>query len=860
MHVPVVDAPTFGCMSHSQEEGRGMNNTRTVTHYLTLAALLLSTPVFAAQNDVSPDADLTPIVEHWAQPQPVNAAWFNSAGIRGSEFLPAGNDPEGDMPREVAYLPSGDTVLVVHRDTDNVMFFDVDTQTVTDVVDVGDFPVSVTITPDGSLALVPNILDHTVSVIDVPTRTLAATVPITGEQPFLVKVTTDGSLAIVGVITDGSTSRFSVIDLNTYNETLSFPCAPQGVNGFFWSPETGGFGNLFTDFDITPDGSTIVLPDSTNSQVVLYDVATGNVLAELPTAGQANAVDISATGTFAAVAHGGNPGAIAIIDLINQSVDAVYPVNDYTTSSICQITPDDQYVIGAISNNAIFMDLATGNITATLYTGTVGDVEISSDDQYAFVSNYNASVISLASQSIVKQITIAACVEAATSPTENRAVALNNRFGEGIHFYNINGASGYAEGQQVSGMPPEGDDSYAVAVSPAGDVAVVTNVTSDNVTIFDLTTNTARAWVDVGDRPKDVQITPDGNYAVVCAMDANYVRVIDLSTDSVAASLYIYRRPGRVLISPDSQYAYVLNVAGTDMISFIHLDGENSAIETQLPAGQTGSANGPLYTETSGIALSPDGSILAVCDSFNDYLRLFDTATQTQITQVLVGDFPLRAAFSPDGNRIYVTNHFGNSVSVVEYNGSTWGVVGTVSSYAYPMTIAADADYFYFGNNSSGPALRVVDAHTLNVVKTFSYAEGYPRDTYLDDANNLLYVAGTNSELLVIQTDGANSSIVASHPLTAPPCDLAVSPLRGLAAIAEPVPDGVDIYSPLTPGDLDCDGDVDFDDISAFILALNGQAGYEAAYPDCEWLNADTDFDGDVDFDDIVPFVNLIGS
>lgn len=60
-------------------------------------------------------------------------------------------------------------------------------------------------------------------------------------------------------------------------------------------------------------------------------------------------------------------------------------------------------------------------------------------------------------------------------------------------------------------------------------------------------------------------------------------------------------------------------------------------------------------------------------------------------------------------------------------------------------------------------------------------------------------------------------------------------------------------------GDLDCDGDVDFDDINPFVLALSGQAGYEAAYPDCNWLNADCDEDGDVDFDDINPFVNLIG-
>ena len=61
------------------------------------------------------------------------------------------------------------------------------------------------------------------------------------------------------------------------------------------------------------------------------------------------------------------------------------------------------------------------------------------------------------------------------------------------------------------------------------------------------------------------------------------------------------------------------------------------------------------------------------------------------------------------------------------------------------------------------------------------------------------------------------------------------------------------------PGDLDCDGDIDIDDIDPFVLALSGQAAYEAAYPDCNWLNADCDDDGDVDFDDIDPLVSILG-
>ena len=65
---------------------------------------------------------------------------------------------------------------------------------------------------------------------------------------------------------------------------------------------------------------------------------------------------------------------------------------------------------------------------------------------------------------------------------------------------------------------------------------------------------------------------------------------------------------------------------------------------------------------------------------------------------------------------------------------------------------------------------------------------------------------------------------------------------------------------PPCPGDLNCDGQVDFDDIDPFVLALGGEAGYLAVWPDCRWLNADTNGDDSVDFDDIDPFVGVIGT
>jgi hypothetical protein len=59
--------------------------------------------------------------------------------------------------------------------------------------------------------------------------------------------------------------------------------------------------------------------------------------------------------------------------------------------------------------------------------------------------------------------------------------------------------------------------------------------------------------------------------------------------------------------------------------------------------------------------------------------------------------------------------------------------------------------------------------------------------------------------------------------------------------------------------DANCDGVVDFDDISAFVRALAGGAPVWERYYDCDFLCVnDANRDGMVDFDDISPFVRCL--
>ena len=62
------------------------------------------------------------------------------------------------------------------------------------------------------------------------------------------------------------------------------------------------------------------------------------------------------------------------------------------------------------------------------------------------------------------------------------------------------------------------------------------------------------------------------------------------------------------------------------------------------------------------------------------------------------------------------------------------------------------------------------------------------------------------------------------------------------------------------PGDLNCDGLVNFGDINPFVLALTNPAAWQAQYPNCPYANGDINADGRVDFGDINPFVALLSN
>ncbi len=66
-----------------------------------------------------------------------------------------------------------------------------------------------------------------------------------------------------------------------------------------------------------------------------------------------------------------------------------------------------------------------------------------------------------------------------------------------------------------------------------------------------------------------------------------------------------------------------------------------------------------------------------IANTGDDTVSVVDTATNTVVTTINVGNEPGGTAVSPDGNRVYVANRASNTISVIDTTTNT--VIATIS-------------------------------------------------------------------------------------------------------------------------------------------------------------------------------------
>jgi uncharacterized repeat protein (TIGR01451 family) len=255
-----------------------------------------------------------------------------------------------------------------------------------------------------------------------------------------------------------------------------------------------------------------------------------------------------------------------------------------------------------------------------------------------------------------------------------------------------------------------GISALELAITPDGTRAYVT--TPGAVKVIDTdpsspTYNTVIASVPIDGLARAVAISPDGGLAYVTQYNGASVSAIETTTNTVIATIPVGGRPNGVVFSPDSTLAYVVNALESTLSV---IDTASSTVINTI----TFPPNAP-----ESIAITPDGAWLYITRSASQTVTVLDTASFTMFTNITAGFEVVRDAVSPDGNLAYVTFGFGSGpggVNAIDTSSRT--VVATVTLERGPYGVAVTPDSARAYVTRFDNAVDVIDSATFTVVDT----------------------------------------------------------------------------------------------------------------------------------------------
>jgi YVTN family beta-propeller protein len=215
------------------------------------------------------------------------------------------------------------------------------------------------------------------------------------------------------------------------------------------------------------------------------------------------------------------------------------------------------------------------------------------------------------------------------------------------------------------------------------------------------------------DIPAGMAVSPDGKLLYVCLNLGNRLTEIDIETGKALRTIDVGVAPYDVVLN--GKKAYVSNWGGrrpgakdltgpagrgtvvrVDPERHIASEGSVSIIDLE-----TGKVTAEIITgkHASAMALSPDGKHVVVCNSGDDTLTVFETATDKVIEKIwarrtpaeLFGAQPNALAFEKNGDWLFVANGTHNAIAVIEFEPGASVFEGLIPAGWFPGAVVYDA-------------------------------------------------------------------------------------------------------------------------------------------------------------------------
>lgn len=205
--------------------------------------------------------------------------------------------------------------------------------------------------------------------------------------------------------------------------------------------------------------------------------------------------------------------------------------------------------------------------------------------------------------------------------------------------------------------------------------------------------------VEVGNHPAHIVFTEDGKYAVVTNSEDNTASVINMDSFNVTDTVETGKGPHGFRISSDSKRAYIANM-GEDTVSVINLETmkEEKRIKVGIAPVTTGvtsdgkilvaALNGenalavvdldtdkvdkiPVGTGPAQVYIDETGQFAYVANQGTEEapsssVTVIDLTLKKAIVEIETGKGSHGVVTSPDNKRVYVTNMFEDTVSIID--------------------------------------------------------------------------------------------------------------------------------------------------------------------------------------------------
>lgn len=269
----------------------------------------------------------------------------------------------------------------------------------------------------------------------------------------------------------------------------------------------------------------------------------------------------------------------------------------------------------------------------------------------------------LLSLSFLGPIPAQACEPPAAHP---QYLLVGNKGEDTVSFINLRTGFEVAR-ENVSASAP-----HEIAITQDGRFAAVVNYGDAVIDIFDVSFKSIVSSIDLGEntRPHGLVALKTGGF--VATTEGNESIVIltpdhdfsefgygpcpsyNWSVDSIKTG---QKGTHMVALSPDERVAFTANMQ-SETISRINLITRDVQ---SVAAGK----------EVEGIAVTNDGSEVWASVRGEDKVLIYNANSLEKLTEIPVGDFPLRIVASPDGQKMATSNLMDGTVSVIDVQSRT---------------------------------------------------------------------------------------------------------------------------------------------------------------------------------------------